>query len=336
MTELASRIQTTRSAVSQFESGRTRPSAETITRLGLALRVPASHFTLEPPPPIDPGSCHFRQRRSTTATERRRILANGSLWLDLFRSLEDHVNFPDVAIPTMPAQDWSARRATEDLAARVRDAWQLAEGPIENLTALLEDQGVLVLEAPGHSEKLDAFSAWVDGRPVVFVATEKNSASRRRWDLAHELGHLLMHPAADAGNPQREREADAFAGAFLLPWAPFLAEYPRRLNWPHLFELKQRWGVSLAALVKHAYDLGLYSEATYRRAFSQLSRRGWRRAEPNEPSMERPVMLNEALRMLLDAGHSLSHLAGQVGRHPAELEEHLRVDQSTGSLSLFS
>jgi hypothetical protein len=62
---------------------------------------------------------------------------------------------------------------------RVREAWGLGRGPISSMVALLEPHGVLPVEIEGHSERLDAFSAWARRRPMVFLATEKGSASRR-------------------------------------------------------------------------------------------------------------------------------------------------------------
>ena len=105
----------------------------------------------------------------------------------------------------------------EKLALSVRDEWNLGLGPIENMVALVEWHGVIPVEVEGHSNDLDAFSTWADGRPLIFLSIDKASASRRRYDVAHELGHLLMHGECLAGDKVIEREADAFAGAFLLP-----------------------------------------------------------------------------------------------------------------------
>lgn len=190
----------------------------------------------------------------------------------------------------------------ERLAERVREAWGLGLGPISDVVALLERHGVLPVEVEGHSERLDAFSTWADHRPLVFLAMGKGSASRRRFDAAHELGHLLMHVDVSPGDIALERQADAFASAFLLPRAAFAAECPPRLQ-----ELKRRWKVSLAAMVRRAYDLGIYSEATYRRGYMQLNQRGWRESEPAADPRGRHAP---------GRGWSLARRGG-VGRPPA-------------------
>jgi Zn-dependent peptidase ImmA (M78 family) len=156
---------------------------------------------------------------------------------------------------------------------------------------------------------------------MMFLVPDKQSASRRRFDAAHELGHLILHSQAAHGDDVLEAEANAFAGALLLPAEPFLSEFPRRLDWQALLVLKQRWGASLALLVRRAFDLQAISEATYRRAFQQLNQLDWRRIEPQEPSMERPSLIEKALKVLDDAGLSRSQVAAELDLHPAYLDK---------------
>ena len=84
--------------------------------------------------------------------------------------------------------------------------------------------------------------------------------------------------------------------------------------------MKNRWKVSLAAIVRRAYTLGLYSESTYRRAFVQLNARGWREHEPAEPAFERPRTILRAMELLERNGYSSSILADSIGLH----EDHVR------------
>jgi Zn-dependent peptidase ImmA (M78 family) len=337
MRELAAHVDTTGSAISQFEGGKTKPSGEVLRRMAFAFGVAPAFFAVEGPPRIEAGRCHFRRRRTATQKERRVVLARGELRLDLAAYLAHHVDFPTTNLPKIPnhfRRDASAE-SIEALADVVRDEWGLGQGPISDMVRLMEQHGVLLVEVPGHSERLDAFSTWVESWPVVFIATDKASASRRRFDVAHELGHLLLHPKAKPGDRQLEAEADAFASAFLLPRGPFAHECPRRLVWPHLVELKVRWKVSLAALVRRAFDLGIYSDATYRRAFVQLSKFGWRRGEPEEPEVEHPTLLREGFKLLASSGFTLSQVAADLGRNAADLEQ-IVSDTNPGELGLFA
>jgi Zn-dependent peptidase ImmA (M78 family)/transcriptional regulator with XRE-family HTH domain len=306
--KLAKRIALTPGAISQFEGGLVRPTDETIERIATVVSVPREFFFYAPPPLLELPDCHFRHQRSTNVGEKRRVVALGRLALDMFNFIEQWVDMPKLDITPVASDLSRTADGLERIADTMRHRWGLGFGPISNMTWLLENKGIAVLEVEGHSERLDAFSAWTTKRPVVFLATEKKSGSRRRFDAAHELGHLLLHRTASPGNRDTENQADAFASAFLLPRQPFVAECPKFLLWPSLIQLKKRWKVSLAAIVRRAFDLGIYSEATYRRAYMQLNQRGWRRREPEEPPIERPALLPRAIDALTQRGKNAEDL----------------------------
>lgn len=319
--ELAERVGTTPSAISQLEHGNTRPKPETLLRLVLALAVPPEFFGAGEPPALPAEQCHFRRRRGATKREQRRVLARGRIVREVVRYLEEYVEFPADGITPL-ARAATTRDEAEALAQAIRDAWELGLGPIPDVVGLLEVHGVIPVEVRGHSDQLDAFSVWVEGRPMVFLSTDKNVASRRRFDAAHELLHLIAHRECEVGDPALEEVANAFASAFLLPEAPFRAECPTRLSWPALRDLKRRWGVSLLALVRRAYDLGIYSEATYRRAHVQWAQHGWREmGEPDEPAMERPTLVQNVIAQLAGAGHPPSLIAAALGHGQRLFEE---------------
>lgn len=309
--ELAASVGTTASAISQLEHGVTKPKIETLLRLSLALGVPPQFFAVPAPPELPLADCHFRRRRGAPKREQRAVIARGRLIQEVLQYLETEVEFPVDAVTPLQRLTMTLEEA-EELAADVRDAWGLGLGPIPDMVGVLEMHGVIPVEVAGHSDQLDAFSVWVAGRPMVFLSTDKQSGSRRRFDAAHELGHLVGHRGCPVGDNQLEDVANRFASAFLLPAAPFRAECPSRLSWPALRALKQRWGVSLQALVRRAFDLGIYSEATYRRAYVQLGQYGWRSTEPDEPPMERPSLIQTAVAQLEQHGQSAAAIAAKL------------------------
>lgn len=310
--ELAERIGATPSAISQLEHGNTRPRTETLLRISLAVGVPPEFLGAPAPPELPPEQCHFRRRRGATTRERRYVLARGRLVREVVRYLEEFVEFPADAVTPVQSPATTLVEA-EILAAQMRDAWGLGMGPISDVVGLLEVHGVIPVEVQGHSTRLDAFSVWAEGRPMMFLSTDKGVASRRRFDAAHELAHLVAHRGCSSNDSALEPIADRFASAFLLPDAPFRAECPTRLSWPSLRAMKSRWGVSLQAIVRRAYDLGIYSEATYRRACVQWGQHGWRETgEPDEPPMEHPTLIENVIAQLAAAGHPPSAIAAAL------------------------
>lgn len=315
------------SSVSQYEAGNTHPSPESLAKMSDALDVGEDFLKSERPPLLSEESPHFRKQSGLTRQSQRMLLAWGTLTAELISRLERYVTFPS----------WTAGDYRDELdegvdperiAEQVRRDLGLGFGPISNMVWLLEGVGAFCLEIPtdiDDVDALDAFSTWSRdlSRPVVFLGSGKKSATRRRFDIAHELGHLLLHRNRAPSGKGLEEEANTFAAGFLLPEDPFTAECPRRLVWSELIELKQRWKVSLAAIVRRAFELGIYSEATYRRGFSQLNRRGWRKNEPAEPEMERPGLIRDAFAKVRQVkgeprewmGASLGSLSQVYQRH---------------------
>ena len=316
--DLASVVNRTTSAVSQFESGKIKPDASTLASLAMALGVSARFFAYESNhPSISLDSCHFRSLRSASQRSRRQLLAVGTLVGDLVGELQRHVQLPEEQIPVLN-DPVTSTADIERRAIEVRKTWGLELGPIGNMTRLLEAKGAIVRSIAAGAEDVDAFSYWHQKRPLVFLVTTKGSPSRARFDAAHELGHLVMHVDASPGSPVLEREANYFAGAFLLPKNSFVRECPSRFIWSHFCELKRRWKVSIAAMVKRGHQLGQLSDASYRRAFTYLNRTKQRLEEPFEPEEERPALVARALG-LLSQRRSLEEVANSVGLELGQL-----------------
>lgn len=319
--ELAAKIGKTASAVSQFESGRTKPDAETVLRLAISLAVPPAFFSFKSVVPHAVGieECHFRSLRSANQKDRRQLLAVGTLLSDLISTLEQAVDFPEVSIPEFKFGSADSK-TIEGLAEAARRHWGLGDGPILNIVRLVENAGVIVCPMHSAFERVDAFSYWCEQRPFMFLLLGKNSPSRSRFDVAHELGHLIMHCDCSPGNPELEQQANKFASAFLLPKSTFGSECPSRLDWNHFLELKQRWKVSLAALLHRARELGKLSDASYRRAFIQLNVTGYRNNEPHEPDREWPTLVADAASIALEDS-SVSELARTAGVPERDLKD---------------
>lgn len=314
--ELAARVSKTPAAIGQFENGVVQPDRATVASLSLVLRVRPTFFAPRPAEgKFAADACHFRSLRSSTARERRHLLARGALTRDLVALLEELVGFPESNIPEVTTGVSSLRRA-EGAASAVRKSLGLGEAPVANVVQTLEALGVVVVPINRGGRRVSAFSTWTGDRPFIFLNNhDTNPRSRTRFDNSHELGHLVMHADTAPGDKELEKQADRFASAFLLPRLPFIEECPSRLYWDHLIEIKKKWGASLAAIVRRGFDLGRFSEATYRRAYVELNRRGWRRTEPGEDFLpeERPALLVQKMEAASAAGFDVGDLSRKLG-----------------------
>lgn len=315
--EIADRVGKTGAAIGQFETGRSRPDAKTLAALSLALGLPLGFFTRRDAPAIlSTDSCHFRSLRSAGQRERKKVIAIGILLLDVMSHITEYVELPSEHVSRV-SQSPDSSTEIEECAVKVRKDWGLGLGPIPKVVGLLESKGIMISMIPEACPEVDAFSAWHEARPLIFLV-QKRSTSRTRFDAAHELGHLVMHADVVPGNQDSERQANQFAGAFLVPREPFLLECPRRLDWDHFYELKRRWKVSVAALVRRAFDLGCLTESSYRRAYIHLNQSGERTQERDEPPAEHPCLLAKSLALVTE-DTPIEQISARLGLSVADL-----------------
>jgi Zn-dependent peptidase ImmA (M78 family)/DNA-binding XRE family transcriptional regulator len=324
-TELAALVDVTPAAISQFERGQARPTVPLVAAIALALGVPAEFFTLDRP--LQPGSAsspHFRSLRTTSQLQRDRALAFAELAADVLSALEQKVELPQPLLPDLRAPESPTADEITDLAIQTRSFFELEAGPVPHVVRLLETAGVLVLRLPETSQAVDAFSAHLPTRPVVLLNPAKGDAARARFDAAHELAHLVMHFDASPGSRIVEKEAHSFAAEFLMPSEEIRDELPGRLDWQKLHLLKQRWGVSLKALVYRGHHLGVFTPNAYRRGMQQLKE--WGYPEPGPLStVEAPSLLQLSSEVLQQAGFDHEQLADELHLPTAVLREVLEA-----------
>jgi len=329
--DLARRVDRTATAVAGWESGVKRPSPAAVARLCLVLAVDPAFFagragaTADLPPP------HFRSLRSTPQLAREQAAAYGRVVADVAAALERHVELPPVSLPTSPVSpsspSTSVSAAVEagngdgdgpELAAQLlRRAWSTGPGPLGHLIRLAEVHGVLVVFSPLYAASVDAYSFDAGPRPVVVLNPITRDPYRQRFDVAHELGHLMMHADAEPGGRVVEDQAHRFAAELLMPADEIRALLPATMGgrvWADLRMLKEHWGVSMQALLYRSRRLGVLGEVSYRNAMTTISARGWRRAEPGSTTVaERPSLLARAVELLAAEGVDADSLATRCG-----------------------
>jgi Zn-dependent peptidase ImmA (M78 family)/transcriptional regulator with XRE-family HTH domain len=301
---LAREVGVSPSAIAQYENvSGPNPTQTVLAKICLALGLPREFFGLSRSLTLLPASeAHFRSLRSTTAAAREQALAYGELSLELVNLISEYVELPSVEVPELALPDELTEGVIIDAARQVRKAWGVEPGPVPSVVQLLEAHGVVSLRLPpGTDPAVDAFSTNAGQRPLVFLSQAKDDKARSRFDAAHELGHIVLHPDTEPGSKLVEKQAHLFAAEFLMPREEIIDQLPQRIDWPTFHQLKQHWGVSLRALVFRAHALGKLSEASYRRANQQLSM--WGLPEPNPLGLaESPQLLGIAKQLMTENG----------------------------------
>lgn len=301
---LAREVGVSPSAIAQYEKvDGPNPTQAVLAKICLALGLPREFFGLSRPLTLLHASeAHFRSLRSTSAAAREQALAYGELSLELVNLINEFVDLPDVDVPELNLPYELTDAIIVDAAREVREAWNVGPGPVPSVVQLLEAHGIVTLRLPRDTDAaVDAFSTNAGQRPLVFLSKAKDDKARSRFDAAHELGHIVLHPDTEPGSKLVEKQAHLFAAEFLMPRDEIFDQLPRRIDWPAFHALKKHWGVSLRALVFRAHALGKLSEASYRRANQQLSM--WGLPEPNPLGLsESPQLLGMAKQLMTDNG----------------------------------
>jgi Zn-dependent peptidase ImmA (M78 family)/transcriptional regulator with XRE-family HTH domain len=182
-------------------------------------------------------------------------------------------------------------------AAKTRKALGLSPlDPVPHLIRTLERAGVWFI-ALENEEGKDAFCVWTTVRDVevpVITIWSKEHGDRLRLSVAHELGHLVMHKVlTDKSQKEVESEAFLYAAELMMPEEAMRRELVAPVTLTSVARLKPRWGVSIQALVRRAYDLHIIAERQYHYLFQQLSAKGWRTQEPKQLDIaaEKPRLL---------------------------------------------
>ncbi|OWA08245.1 hypothetical protein B9W62_18405 [Streptomyces sp. CS113] len=316
------------------------------------LRFREEFFTREPSQAIHRGSLLFRSKKSIKMAEVDALTSFAEMAYELLENLSKYATHPPLRIPARIKSDISP----EEAARQTRAALDLPDGdPIPHVIHAVERAGIPVLMADIElpDARHDAYSVWggdFHEQPLI-VARPVNSWERVRWSVAHELGHLVLHRGTSGD--VNEEEANRFANEFLYPSNVLLLEWPEAPTLTSLMPLKQRWQLSLAALIKHAQANGLIEDYRVTGLFKQLSARRdpntgvtWRIQEPgwSDQQPERPRLISAMAERGMERTPSadlFSSLTGWAvdlmesivaGQRSAPAVEQMRAKQSNDSL----
>jgi Zn-dependent peptidase ImmA (M78 family)/DNA-binding XRE family transcriptional regulator len=288
---LAEKVEISHMAISKYERDLDIPSSGVLLRLAQALGV--SIDFLFRPETISVQLQAYRKHTALGVKEQEAIQMRIQEWLERYLEVESF--FPDeqrtVSLPNVPIHSLDQ---VEEIALELRSNWSLGLDPIENLTQLLEDQGIKIGLVAGF-EHFDACTFLANGFPVIVTKADL-PGDRQRFNLGHELGHQIMDVQEGLNS---EAACHRFVGAFLAPKQAVCFELGSgrtALDINELYLLKRKYGLSMQAWIFRAKDLEIISENAARRLFQRFRARGWHRNEPGEAlPTERPLRMERLI-----------------------------------------
>jgi Zn-dependent peptidase ImmA (M78 family)/transcriptional regulator with XRE-family HTH domain len=243
---------------------------------------------------VGPMLTHVRYRalKAVKVADKRAFEGEALGWFQAYLSVEKAVDDP-LELPNGKVKIKSSDTGA-DVAVRVREFYDLKDYPVPGVMRLVENFGVRVIQLHAAA-RIDGVAAWLGEVPVVAV-NQSLSNDRIRMNAAHELGHHLFEDCAEGATlpeDEIERRAMDFASHLLIPDVALRAAFELE-SMVRLVQYKERFGVSLAAMLYRAERSRLLPKSLAKMLWIKFGQLGWRKDEPGYVPPDRPIRM-EAL-----------------------------------------
>ena len=325
-----------RQTLSKYEHGKLQPAATTLNQIADALGVKSAQLWGEPP-------CHvewiaFRKRARLGKRAQERIQSFVAEELEKRVQLQEQIyegnalEFPVLSVPVRNLED------TEEAALTLRNTLNLGIDPIANLIDVLGDHYIHIIEVEAD-EAFDGISALArdnDNKPLAAAIATRSGVpgDRQRLNITHELGHLVLDLHNDV---DQEKAAFRFGAAFLVPAEQLrrdVGEKRNRIQKSELFYLKKRYGMSIQAILFRLRDLGVITDAYYKKWCIQINKFGWKKHEPSEIPREKPERFHQQVLRALSEEFISEIEAEQLLNNVAELSTNPSLSERGQFLAL--
>ncbi|PZG35633.1 transcriptional regulator [Listeria ivanovii] len=315
--ELADKLSLSEQAIWQYENQYTVPKFEVVNELKKVFNVKAQFFYTESfatnISKVESIAYRAEDREARKKTKMETTFIDfTSYFLDKF---ESKLNLQASLLSQLRNESIQLYNTSTEASDRLLQLEIIAENAREKLDVQsnsellykLELSGIYILEK-SMGVSIDAYSTWTSQeKPFIILGNKKKSAVRRNFDLAHELGHLLLHYKIDMDSLTKdehkiiEKEANDFASFFLLPKNQFLKDFltiSKKSNPESYLDLKMKYMVSIGALEYRAYKMGLLTFEENRYFYAALNRKGYKKNEPLDEDIS--IIRPGKVRSLLD------------------------------------
>ncbi|WP_309896663.1 XRE family transcriptional regulator [Archangium sp.] len=296
--QLAKGIGVARTTLVAMEKGERRPTSAELLKLAQELSVPLNELLREhtvvadASPRFRMGPRHTRNDAVEEAVERLKALGRQYVELEQVLSVT-RTPAPLESITAYRASNapggMNPRLAGQDAAAFLRRHLDLGDGPVLALEPLLElEAGLRVFHLPLPSE-VAAIFLWSDVLGACVALNRLHPRERRRWSLAHELGHFLRDREAGDVMPARlesrldpsEVFSETLAAEFLMPATGVRRRFTEHLrdkgvhfSAADLIAIARFYAVSFQAMTLRLEELQLLQRGTYQKLVQRNFRPG--------------------------------------------------------------
>jgi Zn-dependent peptidase ImmA (M78 family)/DNA-binding XRE family transcriptional regulator len=270
-------------ALHKYEQGQMMPDSEVLIAVADALDQEVDFFFREPS--LKLREMQFRKASRLGAKDEASIRERAVDYFERHREIEELLGIAGEFENPLASRAVRNGEDVEEAAEQLREAWRLGEDPLPNVREMLEGKGIMIFEVDAP-ESFDGFAGRADGHPVIVLAHWLNrDLARKRFTALHEAGHLLLKLPEEMPTKEQEAICHRFAGAMLIPRRVFITEFGghrQHVSLAELANVKARYGMSIAAIMRRSLNLELITPALYERFCITSRKEGWHRKEPGE------------------------------------------------------
>ncbi|CEO33757.1 XRE family transcriptional regulator [Paraclostridium sordellii] len=333
---LASETKINKKDILAFESDKYKPTLENEMKLANALNFPKDYFNQSDANNVVVENTHIRTESTLPRVDDIAFKEKLVMTHRLLKFIQGYISFPEMNLP----KNLNRNDDIEDLAEKVRNYFNLGDGPIGNMVSLLEINGIFISTTNIDKKGALAFSQKQsidkESRYFISLGNDRKSAPIRNYDLAYELAYIV---STETNIQSKKFSKDEFACAFLMPRESFLTDLEGVHELEDYIELKKKWIVPVWAMILRGYQLGKVSYKKYMYLMNEMDKKGWSKKEPLDDNIKstNPMLLKKSFDMLIESkimneGLFMNNLANYgLSIYPKDVEELLGLKE--GSLS---
>ncbi len=266
-----------RQALHRYEKGEVVPSIEKINLISKALNISTEYFLRTAPLALS--SVDYSKPNNIAQKEMAMIIEKTKAYLSPYLELEGILGLsPEFETPLKDFPIVTEYRQVHHAAAILREKWELGTGPIPNIVALLEDKNIKIIKLDVATD-FDGLHCFVNGNfpVIVYQARKTNDLTQIRSTILYELAHLLLK-FDNINEREKESLCQQFSEALLLPEKAIksaLGVHRTKLSTLELEHLKNRYGISLSALIRRAKACSIINDHYAKQLIFLLNQRSW-------------------------------------------------------------
>lgn len=288
---LATRIDMSSGNLSKIENSDIGVTEDIIEQIAKETNYPTSFFAQQED--VFPEHLIYRKREKVTQSLLTIINAKGNIIRLQLQHLLKILNVESLELPNFEVTETNT---PQTIAQKVRKAWRLEKGIIEDTIKLLENNGIIIAAFEFGTERVDSRCILTETKYPIIIYNKSLLGDRQRYSIIFQLGHLIMHTAFKIGRDRDiAHEANLFTAEFLMPEKDIRKDFENGITLPLLAELKGKWKVSMISLLYRADDLGYLTPNQKRYLIQQFNEQKLRRREPLELDVptEKPSLIRK-------------------------------------------